>query len=503
VPYQREFTARSRFHMLEGWLSSYLPPTRETTIGCDLRQIICVGERGEWTAYFDQADVQHAGQIGLSCLSDPAALQHHLLVAEQAGLACLAACEGLAPVQVERFSQAELVARLQAFFAAYIRLQACYQISGTHFMALASARLADALDVPGDQRSELLSTITIGDQRGLKTFQEKLGWLTLLLDAQTTPLSQTQIEERIQQHTREFAYVSVGSDTLGADSLQHFRDRLQQDMQFSPAELRSRLDELNQRHALLHDSREQALARLKLSPQARMLADGLALIGVNRLQLREVFTRATHRSYSLFQQVFRIYQQQVGPLDDDLLRQLSINEVLALASGETLPRRRVQERFEHGLCAVLEGAKLSLRGVPALHESARLLGSFATRAEVPTNQLSGTVGYAGPTVQGRALVIQPGLSQAEQVKVCSQEMRPDDILVAGMTYPSLVPACEMAQAIVTNFGGITCHAVIVAREFNIPCIVGTGNATQLIKTGDLIEVDTKANCVRILSSANS
>lgn len=64
-----------------------------------------------------------------------------------------------------------------------------------------------------------------------------------------------------------------------------------------------------------------------------------------------------------------------------------------------------------------------------------------------------------------------------------------NILVAVTTHPDYVPAMRKAIAIVTDEGGITSHAAIVSREFGIPCIVGTKNATSLLKDGDLVEVN--------------
>lgn len=55
-----------------------------------------------------------------------------------------------------------------------------------------------------------------------------------------------------------------------------------------------------------------------------------------------------------------------------------------------------------------------------------------------------------------------------------------------------------AVAIITNEGGITCHAAIISREFRIPCIIGTKVASQVIKTGDLLEVDAYSVVVRKL-----
>ena len=81
------------------------------------------------------------------------------------------------------------------------------------------------------------------------------------------------------------------------------------------------------------------------------------------------------------------------------------------------------------------------------------------------------------------------------------KMQAGDILVAPMTSVDFVPIMKMAGAFVTNEGGITSHASIVAREMNKPCIIGTKNATQIIKDGDYIEVDGNSGKVTILAKA--
>jgi len=63
------------------------------------------------------------------------------------------------------------------------------------------------------------------------------------------------------------------------------------------------------------------------------------------------------------------------------------------------------------------------------------------------------------------------------------------ILVTEMTTPDWVPAMKIAAAVVTNLGGKTCHAAIVSRELGVPCIVGTENATKVLKDGDVVTVD--------------
>ena len=73
----------------------------------------------------------------------------------------------------------------------------------------------------------------------------------------------------------------------------------------------------------------------------------------------------------------------------------------------------------------------------------------------------------------------------------NRDMKKGDILVTGMTDPDFVPFMKMASAIVTDKGGITSHAAIVSRELNIPCVVGTEIATQVMKTGKEYTVDSR------------
>ena len=70
-------------------------------------------------------------------------------------------------------------------------------------------------------------------------------------------------------------------------------------------------------------------------------------------------------------------------------------------------------------------------------------------------------------------------------------MQKGNILVTDMTNPDFVPFMKIASAIVTNKGGITSHAAIVSRELSIPCVVGTENATQVMKAGQEYTVDSR------------
>lgn len=103
------------------------------------------------------------------------------------------------------------------------------------------------------------------------------------------------------------------------------------------------------------------------------------------------------------------------------------------------------------------------------------------------DEVKGNVACQG-VIKGKVKVVK-NANDCEKVKS-------GDILVAVMTFPQYIVAMERAAAFVTDEGGILCHAAIIAREMQKPCITGTEISTQIFRDGDLVEVDTKNGIVR-------
>lgn len=92
--------------------------------------------------------------------------------------------------------------------------------------------------------------------------------------------------------------------------------------------------------------------------------------------------------------------------------------------------------------------------------------------------------------EGRAIGQKIGTGPVRLVHNISEmdKVQPGDVLVTDMTDPNWEPVMKRAAAIVTNRGGRTCHAAIIARELGIPAVVGCGDATELLKDGTLVTV---------------
>jgi len=99
----------------------------------------------------------------------------------------------------------------------------------------------------------------------------------------------------------------------------------------------------------------------------------------------------------------------------------------------------------------------------------------------------GRVACHGPTIEGKIHIIH-SVNDLKDFKL-------NEILVAKYTSPEYLPAMVKSSAIITDEGGVTSHAAIIARELNKPCIVGTSHASHTFNNGDYVKVDTSHSLV--------
>ena len=116
--------------------------------------------------------------------------------------------------------------------------------------------------------------------------------------------------------------------------------------------------------------------------------------------------------------------------------------------------------------------------------------SWKSELDTP-EQIKGSTAFPG-MVTGRVVIVR-NKSDLSRIK-------DGDIMISAMTSPDYVMALRKAAAFITDEGGITSHAAISARELKKPCIIGTKVATQILKDGDLVEVDADNGIVRILNN---
>tara|TARA_Y100000589_G_scaffold43941_1_gene36980 strand:- start:939 stop:3284 length:2346 start_codon:yes stop_codon:yes gene_type:complete len=161
---------------------------------------------------------------------------------------------------------------------------------------------------------------------------------------------------------------------------------------------------------------------------------------------------------------------------------LNDDEVMALAKQAQIIEKHYKRPMD------IEWAKDGVDGqlyiVQARPETVR------SREDAQTIERFQLKGSAGIVCEGRAIGHKIGAGEAKVLGSIEEmdKIMPGDVLVTDMTDPDWEPIMKKASAIVTNRGGRTCHAAIIARELGIPAVVGCGNATDSIETGDKITV---------------
>jgi phosphoenolpyruvate synthase/pyruvate phosphate dikinase len=167
-----------------------------------------------------------------------------------------------------------------------------------------------------------------------------------------------------------------------------------------------------------------------------------------------------------------------------------VDELFSLFDGIVLNWQMIRERYQKGFVTIFssEGVKLFRADDYKAEGWDR---NFFQDVQM-VKDVKGTTAYRG-VVKGVVRVLKT-VADIAQFQV-------GEILVANQTTPEYVPAMKKAAAMVTDQGGITCHAAIVSRELKIPTVIGTKVATQVLKDGDVVEVDAEKGIVSLLSSS--
>ncbi len=178
-------------------------------------------------------------------------------------------------------------------------------------------------------------------------------------------------------------------------------------------------------------------------------------------------------------------------ITDSYLNGLLLNQIDDFFEG-TIREETLRRQHEEGL--MLVG-----------NEDGTTRYVFGRDAESEWNELT-RPGYERRIMEVRGNVASRGIARGrarimlEASSESASLMTEGDILITSMTRPEFLPLMKRASAIVTNEGGITSHAAIVSRELKKPCIIGTKNATDVFKDGDMIEVDANIGVVRRVES---
>ena len=236
----------------------------------------------------------------------------------------------------------------------------------------------------------------------------------------------------------------------------------------TPHSVQGVLSKLHKTPQKLQDARRSLIQKLQLTPQEQELALILSWFTF----LYEMGERVASLLYDTL-----LHHLSLVAEDDIVFKELEWYDSASLEDyfkGTRLSKAEIEQRKEFYILLMKKNAVVVMTGPQA---RAYYTQYFSEEEPQKAQEVRGVVASRG-IAKGRVKII---ITEADQ-----QKMNTGDILVSSMTTPRLLMAVKQAAAIVTDEGGLTAHAAIVARELGIPCIVGTQYATKIFHDGDMV-----------------
>jgi len=195
----------------------------------------------------------------------------------------------------------------------------------------------------------------------------------------------------------------------------------------------------------------------------------------------EIRSKNDHLTYNVVKIMIELAKQMIKKEYIKYLKYMAVEEILGI---EKIKLNKLKERFDEFI--FFEGKIYSGKELKTFKSKFKIK-FLQDKINKTKTSLKGNIACKG-IAKGKGKVILE-LKDLHKIKQ-------GDVLITTMTTSNMVPAMERCCAIVTDEGGLTCHAAIVARELNKPCIIGTQIATKIFKTGDKLIVDANKGIVR-------
>lgn len=286
--------------------------------------------------------------------------------------------------------------------------------------------------------------------------------------------------ERLLEHQRSYFWMYNNYlDTKELDK-KYFEDQIKNE---SPEDARKFLNEFKNYKINVAHQKKELIGKLKFSNEEEIIVELLNDSIIFQDDRKKYNLIA---SYYLDKFLAEFSRRLSIPVRD--LKWLLPDEVEKVMEAGDLAELIEQRKHLMAVSRSLGNKEIEVRDMASKKE--RLYNSAEFEKSV---NLQGTVASIGNAryFRGIAKII---LSPRD-----GHDLKPGEILVTTMTTPDFVVFMKKAGAIITDVGGVTCHAAIVSREFGVPCIVGTENATKLIKDGDILELHNLRGTIKITS----
>jgi phosphohistidine swiveling domain-containing protein len=317
-----------------------------------------------------------------------------------------------------------------------------------------------------------------------ETGREKKDFLRLAIKILSSKLSpdSAQAKELLAKHLRRYAHLGLYYFRGAAYDERALHERI---AHLTPAEAERKLAEQEAQDAETSEAEFEALLKkLAFSKEVELKIRGAKRYSFCSCHADESFGYAVHRLAPLWRELEKRFgvshAQFVSTQETEVLALLEKNEKASDSFKKELDERQRDYALslDDGIITLYSGASLARYAAAERKSESDYRGLRELRGQ----------GASPGLARGRVALVK---TTADLAKV-----KKGDILVTAATTPEFVPAMERACAIVTDEGGLLCHAAIVSRELGIPCVVGCRNAHKILRDGELVEVDAMHGVVK-------
>lgn len=346
-----------------------------------------------------------------------------------------------------------------------ILMQKLFRTSEPFSTAMIEEKIQETVDI--EQFSVLITATELA-----MTQQELEDWLVLCTSAVS--------EEKLLSHALKYP-----SNFPNAWDYQEIVDYLQQRMH--EQDVNALKKEVQEIHSFKEEVKNKQEQVYKQFPHLKFYAETLQKLSLTRFQIKHAWCGMETLCLDFLQEIAK----RIGIDFPVFMESYNFTDTIAfLEKGKKLTDKEIDQRRTYSILHFKNNTIKSKFGDDAseyfgdLYKKGKVLSSLQGQSANP--------GKARGRV--RIITVEDANTFAEDLK----RFQDDEILVTTMTSPIMGPLAAKAAAIVTNEGGICSHAAVLAREFRIPCIVGTHDATRVLTDGQEIEVDADTGRVHLL-----
>jgi len=495
----KQWEANIPLFWVDIWMMNYSNPIhRKNIFGCDGNSYMVISkDKKGLESYVSEKDFKKFRKRGLDFYLNFGEVKKHVRDAKvyfQKYLNYTKELYLISKNQLQKIPTDEFVLMMKKLVQMHSDFVAYTKIGLTGYSDRASLLLLDLLSKKKcrDETQKVFNLLTTPISL---TFldEERLDLLEIAIKFYNRELKNKEILRRsLVAHKNKFGWIGAAEkESLKGWNLSYFTQELNKLWKRDKKELEDEYRKIKNKPKNLRRQIARVIKKYNLSTKVLKLAEGLRMVAESQFELQRFGFTITMIYVNKF---LKEAQRRVGISEKEFFHITATEMIEYLEKNKKIDKRKFNIRFPLYIYVFFYGNKRLITG----DEAKKVITEIEEKIKLKEKrEIKGLPVFRG-VKKGKVKILSQSL---HKINLEFKKVKPGDIVVVSMTRPHLLPILKKAGAIITNEGGITCHAAIMSRELKIPTIVGTHIATKVLKDGDLVEVDAEKGVVKVIKRA--